>query len=692
MSTSSRKNFKDMTMLELKEYLQARGVTVTGYLKSSLVQIANAVQTMMLPVGPNFECQSDDKKLIIHDMEIEDPFTISHDAIDYFNDSPPFGLYDIFNHLIYHTTDYDKQGLAAYRSFDDYRLFEEGYVESLRTKTLTGEGVHLYFAKVRPAMKEKTDAGKKFYELWFILEGRGPNRGSVLKAKCHCKGGQDGGCKHIAAAMYSLEETLNTRGEDSVTSAQCKWVKRPTASSKPCEIKELFIGKRNSPSKRKNVEETSEQVNTSKKANVQYKKRKRYHVYCENIEVDVRNEEDRNPPCLQSCLKFVQALSADNHCTTKPVHGTGKPVHGTGKPVLLPLLEKIYLPSDGKETIHRSASKETDSGSNVNKKEVRCDWRSESKENCTTNAKKSEESSAGNLKDGHGIMKKKLHDLLNKNNTDVERVASDIRNGELFFTEKEIECTSSNTLKQWRCKEWFIQKAGFISASKAKRIHAIQTSLEQGKNRKVSNIVLDIVHPIIPSYTPCLPKQPQNARDWGLKHEESARQAYYRVEKKQHYDLKLHSKGFLISSRKPFLGASVDNVRTCSCKDCHSVVVEYKCPWKHKEKPPKEAFLTPEVGGEQVGDTFLLKSTSKYYYQVQLQMFVCSLMLCHLVVWTKLGVFVVKVPFNEEFINSVIVKLEEFWISHILPSMMLVINGLDRTTGKTCIVYNLLCI
>ena len=54
--------------------------------------------------------------------------------------------------------------------------------------------------------------------------------------------------------------------------------------------------------------------------------------------------------------------------------------------------------------------------------------------------------------------------------------------------------------------------------------------------------------------------------------------------------------------------------------------------------------------------------------------------------------FVVKVPFNEEFINSVIVKLEEFWISHILPSMMLVINGLDRTTGKTCIVYNLLCI
>ena len=67
MSTQTKK-IKDMTMLELKEYLQARGVTVTGYLKPALV-----------------------------------------DALDYFNDSPPFELYDIFNHLIYHTTDYDKQ-------------------------------------------------------------------------------------------------------------------------------------------------------------------------------------------------------------------------------------------------------------------------------------------------------------------------------------------------------------------------------------------------------------------------------------------------------------------------------------------------------------------------------------------------------------------------------------------------------
>ena len=40
-----------------------------------------------------------------------------------FNSSPPFG-FNIFNHLIYHSTDYDKQELTPYKSFDDYRLMK----------------------------------------------------------------------------------------------------------------------------------------------------------------------------------------------------------------------------------------------------------------------------------------------------------------------------------------------------------------------------------------------------------------------------------------------------------------------------------------------------------------------------------------------------------------------------------------
>ena len=158
-------------------------------------------------------------------------------VVNNFIDSPPFGLYDIFNHLICHSTNcYDKQGLAAYKSFDDYRLFEDGYVQSLSTITLQNERLHVYVGKVKPAMKTTTDDGKMFYDLYFILEGKGTNRGSVIMAWCACNGGRDGGCKHISAAIYSLEDLLNTKHNDSSTSGSCMWIKRPTSSTQPCEV------------------------------------------------------------------------------------------------------------------------------------------------------------------------------------------------------------------------------------------------------------------------------------------------------------------------------------------------------------------------------------------------------------------------------------------------------------------------
>jgi len=72
-----------------------------GYLKTSLVEIASAVERMVLPVDPNIEKDqvNDAENLIIHDRLILHPF--SPKAVNNFNSSPPFGLCDIFNYLIY---------------------------------------------------------------------------------------------------------------------------------------------------------------------------------------------------------------------------------------------------------------------------------------------------------------------------------------------------------------------------------------------------------------------------------------------------------------------------------------------------------------------------------------------------------------------------------------------------------------
>ena len=122
--------FRAMNVAGLKKYLRERGITSNGFLKPALVTIASAVEKMMLPIDPNFECDDPEKnlnkRLIIHDVPVQDPFTLTTE--NKFNDSPPFGLFDIFNNLIYHSCDHDKQRLASYKSYDDYRLFDDGYV------------------------------------------------------------------------------------------------------------------------------------------------------------------------------------------------------------------------------------------------------------------------------------------------------------------------------------------------------------------------------------------------------------------------------------------------------------------------------------------------------------------------------------------------------------------------------------
>ena len=107
------------------------------------------------------EKQNVEERLNIHGFQLADPF--SSDLRNNFTNSPPFGLLDIFNHLIYHASAYDRQALAAYKSYEDYRLYVDGYVESLLTKYEERAGVHVYVGEVKPAMKEKTKDGKKFY-------------------------------------------------------------------------------------------------------------------------------------------------------------------------------------------------------------------------------------------------------------------------------------------------------------------------------------------------------------------------------------------------------------------------------------------------------------------------------------------------------------------------------------------------
>ena len=46
------------------------------------------------------------------------------------------------------------------------------------------------------------------------------------------------------------------------------------------------------------------------------------------------------------------------------------------------------------------------------------------------------------------------------------------------------------------------------------------------------------------------------------------------------------------------------------------------------------------------------------------------LLSCDFVIWNKKGILVVEIPYNSGFMNTVLVKLEKFWISQILSLLL----------------------
>ena len=82
-------------------------------------------------------------------------------------------------------------------------------------------------------------------------------------------------------------------------------------------------------------------------------------------------------------------------------------------------------------------------------------------------------------------------------------------------------------------------KKGFISASKWKSCVTRRTTLDKSNETLVTSVAKSIVFDPPPTISKSLQENPQNPRDWGLKHEESARKAYMHVQNHVHYKVRL---------------------------------------------------------------------------------------------------------------------------------------------------------
>ena len=134
-----------------------------------------------------------------------------------------------------------------------------------------------------------------------------------------------------------------------------------------------------------------------------------------------------------------------------------------------------------------------------------------------------------------------------------------------------------------------------------------------------------------------------------------------------------------------FLGAYPDGLVTCLCYK--SSLLQIKCPGKHKDNlsisdciaKDKEFCLDKDC---------LLKLPHKHYAQVQMQMYLYGLKVCHFVIWTPMSCAGVLVPQDDSFTKNVPV-LAEFHKKDFARELITraIENTQDKYQGEESLKY-----
>nr|XP_034306619.1 uncharacterized protein LOC105318360 isoform X2 [Crassostrea gigas] len=118
--------------------------------------------------------------------------------------------------------------------------------------------------------------------------------------------------------------------------------------------------------------------------------------------------------------------------------------------------------------------------------------------------------------------------------------------------------------------------------------------------------------------------------------------------------------GLFVSVKYPFLGATPDGLVE------NDAIVEVKCPYGGRDvdiKPGKKFPFLVESNGK-----ITLKSSHKYYDQIQGQLYISGRKLCYFIVYTFCDILILKLEYDEEYcVFSLLPKLEIFYKKHFRP-------------------------
>ena len=218
-----------------------------------------------------------------------------------------------------------------------------------------------------------------------------------------------------------------------------------------------------------------------------------------------------------------------------------------------------------------------------------------------------------------------------------------------------VEYICSITEKQSRSPIWHELRTGRITASIAHEV--LHTNMENPSTSLVLRICKE--SEMKTSKVPSL--------RWGIDNEKVALEEYCLMLSIEHQNYKIKDCGLRLCQELPFIAASPDGIFSCSCHDA-KFLIEVKCPYSMRNTDnideaisSKDFFLTKEK---------TLKKGHKYYTQIQLQLFVCEMEQCELVVWTPKWMYHVTVERDSNFIKIMVDTIDQFFSKIILPELL----------------------
>ena len=199
--------------------------------------------------------------------------------------------------------------------------------------------------------------------------------------------------------------------------------------------------------------------------------------------------------------------------------------------------------------------------------------------------------------------------------------------------------------------EWHRQRRGRLTASMFGEAYK---STMRTPDCSLAQKVVDPI-PFRSSYT-----------EHGIKYEAVARELYIKDHLSHHNAHKYRESGLWVSPDKPWLAASPDGLISCKC--CGDGVLEIKCTAKYWAETTREIATRGDYEIELEDGVPQLKKTSKWYRQVQAQMYICGRSYCDFVLMTSQDQLYQRIYYDENWENNVIPKVCDFFTVCVFPN------------------------